>query len=95
MKYIKVFFEFSFSLVSNRGGSIYFTRTALNASNLVAALKETVTFLATNKGCGCSAMDLDQTQTTVSPRMRSGLMALPCYSGKHFCLTNKYLLLIF
>jgi len=67
---------------------IYMASTALNATNIVAGLKEAVTFIDANEGTTCSGnsvlggvsatIDLTQTTTTVSPDMRRALMGLTC-----------------
>lgn len=67
---------------------LYMASTALNASNIVAGLKEACTFINANIGTLCSGnsvlggvsatLDLTQTTTTVSPDMRRGLMGLTC-----------------
>lgn len=90
-EYYKSYFEFTSSLQSERGGSVYLTSTSLNSTNIIPALKETLTFLLKYKGTGCSGnavlggvsstIDLDQTKTTISPAMRQSLMALTCYFG--------------
>ena len=68
----------------------YLASTSLSSSNLKPALQEITTYLANNLYTGCSAnavlggasatMDLDRSQTSVSPDMRNALMAITCFS---------------
>lgn len=88
----KSFYNYIGEAKSDYSGLVSFTSTALNSTNIVPALKETVTYLSKNPGTGCSGnsvlggvsstIDLDQQQTTVALAMRQSLMALTCYSGK-------------
>ena len=87
----KTFYDYIKAAVSDFGtSSISFASTALDASNINSALKDTVTYLAKNKLTGCSgnsvlggasaSIDLNQEKTAVALAMRQSLMAITCYS---------------
>jgi hypothetical protein len=87
----KTFYDYIFSAVSDLGtSSVSFTSTALNSSNIIPALKDTVTYLSQNIMTGCSGnavlggvsstIDLNQITTSVALAMRQSSMALTCYS---------------
>lgn len=85
------FYSFISDFPNDKGSVIYMTSTALNAVNIVPALKEISSFIIQSPGTTCSGngvlggvsstLDLDQEKTSVAADMRQGVMAITCSVG--------------
>ena len=86
----KNYYEYFNNSKSDTGGVVYLASTALGATNIVNALRETQDYISRNEYTGCSAnsilggksstLDLNQINTSVSTEMRTSLMAVTCFS---------------
>lgn len=83
--------EYVKSSPPNSNGIAYLASTALNATNIAAALREVNSYIDSNPFTGCSGnailggfssnLDLNQDKTSIALSMRQSLMALSCFSG--------------